>query len=80
MNPSTGHLIDPALYGGDHESLKEQGYEEVPEELRKAAIKKLNGKPEAYVSLNSGGKLSKWAKKKRNKRRMSKASRKANRS
>ena len=55
-------------------------YEPVPEELRLAAERKLAGKDEAMVSLTSGGKLSKWAVKKRKaKRKMTSASRKGNR-
>lgn len=65
MNSNDGHLISG-------EMMKEfkmnplkfnkniQDYTEVPPELENAAKKKLNGKDEAYVSLNSGGKLSKY--------------------
>lgn len=61
-------------------SLQERGYEPVPKELESAAKKKLAGKDEAYVSLTSGGKLSKWAAKQRKaKRKMQKESRRKNR-
>ncbi len=63
-----------------NELAREQGYEPVPPELETAAKKKLAGKDEAHVSLTSGGKLSKWAAQKRkNKRKMAKASRRRNR-
>jgi len=59
---------------------REAGYEPVPQELNKAAQKVLAGRPEAHVSLTSGGKLSKWASKKRKeKRKAVAASRKRNR-
>ena len=77
MNPDTGHL--KAL---DEETAKslEEGYEKVPEELNRAARRKLNGRSDAHVSLTSGGKLSKWAAQKRkNRNKMAKQSRKANR-
>ncbi len=55
-------------------------YEQVPKELEAAAKKKLAGKDETVVSLTSGGKLSKWAAKRRkDKRKLAKASRKKNR-
>ena len=57
MNPDTGHLVKV-----DKEELKDlmsQGYQEVPESHKLAAEKKLSGKKEVYVSLKSGGKLSK---------------------
>ena len=75
MNCDTGHLI----------SLKENqeapaGYTQVPNGLSSAAKRKLNGQPEATVSLTSGGKLSKWASEQRkNKRKTARASRKRNR-
>lgn len=54
--------------------------EPVPKELERAAMMKLAGKQEAQVSLTSGGKLSKWAAKKRKERRkMAKESRRGNR-
>lgn len=63
-----------------NDSMQERGYTEVPKELETAAKKKLAGKDEAYVSLTSGGKLSKWAAKERKgKRKMQKESRRKNR-
>jgi hypothetical protein len=75
MNPSKGHLVKwlemvPA-------ELR-SGYELVPNELERAAEKKLAGRNEATVSLTSGGKLSRWAAKKR-KEKMAKESRRKNR-
>jgi hypothetical protein len=62
MNPDTGHLID--LHGKSEEEIDELiglGYVAIPDELVKAARRKLAGKKEANVSLKSGGKLSRWA-------------------
>jgi ABC-type enterochelin transport system substrate-binding protein len=62
------------------EEAKEQGFEQIPPELESAAKKKLAGNDSAMVSLTSGGKLSKWAAKRRKeKRKMEKESRKRNR-
>jgi hypothetical protein len=99
MNIDTGHLIsgekmEELISMGNKRKekfLKSLGYQHVPKELEPAAKKKLAGKDEAYISLTSGGKLSKWAagerkkrkkaevKKNKNKRKMAKASRKKNR-
>lgn len=89
MDVNTGHLISGEslkLYEKHLRELRElekepiQNYEPVPDELHLAAKKKLAGKDEAMVSLTSGGKLSKWAAKKRKeKRRMANQSKKANR-
>lgn len=79
MNVDTGHLI---LTDKREElkSLMKQGYEPVPEELSRAAKRKLAGEKEAYVSLTSGGKLSNWARKKRKARKkVARKSRKRNR-
>ncbi len=54
------------------EDIEKQSYIPIPEELNVAAEKKLAGKDEAYVSLTSGGKLSKWAAKQRAKQRKAK--------
>ena len=61
MNPDTGHLVDIEVFKESFPELLTNGYEPVPKELNGAAKKKLAGKHEAYVSLNSGGKLSKFA-------------------
>lgn len=85
MNPCTGHLVAIPTEK-QQEILREmfdRGYEPVPPELEQAAEKKLAGRDEATVSLTSGGKLSRWAAKKRNERkarnRMIRESRKRNR-
>ena len=64
MNVDTGHLV-LADRREELEQLMRQGYEPVPEELNRAAKRKLAGEKEAYVSLTSGGKLSRWATQKR---------------
>jgi aspartyl aminopeptidase len=81
MNPDTNHLKSLNDVTNEmKEQLEGEGYEPIPEELNRAAKRKLNGNNEAYVSRNSGGKLSKWAAKKRKqKRKMAKAARKKNR-
>jgi DUF1009 family protein len=81
MQSYSGHLFD---LGGMPDSCREElyndGYEPIPEDLRRAANKKLSGQKEATVSLTSGGKLSKWASKQRKaKRKMAQASRRGNR-
>jgi len=79
LNPDTGHLV---RVDSEEEMLRlaEAGYEPVPEELNRAARRKLAGRKEAQVSLISSGKLSRWAAKRRKTRRkMAKASRRRNR-
>jgi len=70
MNPDSNHLVNPSMLGENlkqieqeelMKALSQQGYKELPENLQHAAKVKLNGRSEAYVSKNSGGKLSKWA-------------------
>jgi hypothetical protein len=62
------------------EAAKQEGFEPIPPKLEPAAKKKLAGKDSVMVSLTSGGKLSKWAAKKRKeKRKMAALSRKINR-
>ena len=79
MNPDTGHLIR-VENDEEMQHLVGYGYERVPEELEGAAKRKLAGRKEAYVSLTSGGKLSRWAAKRRKaKRKMAKESRRRNR-
>jgi len=64
MNPDTNELISI-------KSLKEaakayeKGFLPLPKNLELAAKLKLAGKQRAFVSKTSGGKLSKWAAKKR---------------
>lgn len=81
MHPGTGHLVDTSeMKETEFAILHKAGYEKLPEELSRAANRKLNGKKEAYVSLTSNGKLSKWARKKRKKKNsIARASRKKNR-
>jgi len=79
MNTQTNHLVETAEMSKEElTELKKKGYEPVPKELQHASERLLNGRKGAFVSKNSGGKLSKWASKKR-KVRQSKKSRKANR-
>jgi len=88
MNPDTGHLINlssatgrdqfkgfgaPEGIGELKALARDAGYLPVPKKLQTAAEKKLAGKDEAHVSLTSGGKLSKWAAKKRKQGRVAKA-------
>ena len=75
MNPSTGHLVGCF---GNIPGEKRKDYEPVPPELERAAASKLAGQDEAWVSLTSGGKLSRWAAEKRKKKR-AKGSRRKNR-
>lgn len=93
MQPFTGHLVDlkqmideaatpeeKQAASDAVDTLRQAGYEEVPEHLNRAARRVLQGQPEAYVSLTSGGKLSKHAATRRKARRkMAKASRRKNR-
>ena len=81
MNTVTDHLM---IISGKTEDelneLKQNGYEEVPENLSNAAKQVLKNKKEAYVSMTSNGKLATWAKKKRkSKKKLTKKSRKNNR-
>lgn len=80
MNCDTGHLVTQEMLKKMDELHRLQ-YEAVPLELEDAAIRKLHGKEEAYVSLTSGGKLSRFAAQNRKQRRkMVAQSRKRNRS
>ena len=65
MNPDTNHLIDKETYGEPSE-----GYVDIPEDLNRAARRKLAGKSETKVSFISNGKLSKWARQQRKNRRV----------
>lgn len=55
MNPYSGHLATVDI------GIARAGYVTVPLELEPAARKKLAGRDEAYISLTSGGKLSRFA-------------------
>lgn len=46
---------------GELGALEDAGYVEVPGHLEHAARRKLAGRPEIYVSLTSGGRLSRYA-------------------
>lgn len=59
----------PVMDVGDE---KVEDLESIPDELQGAAKRVLAGRPEAFVSLTSGGKLSRWAAQKRRERRRSK--------
>ena len=73
MNPDTGHLVDlEKMDKKFHEMVirrsfikMKEDYIPIPKDLQNAAQKKLAGKPEAFVSRNSGGKLSNFAKQQR---------------
>lgn len=82
MNCNTGHLITSEMLQA-MQNIKREEYVPVPQELEHAAVRKLDGKPEAMVSLTSGGKLSKWAgtqrKKSKARGKMAKESRRRNR-
>ena len=75
MAPDSGHLVDLSVH------KLQPGYEVLPDDLQGAARRKLAGRSEAHASRTSGGRLSKWAAKRRkaNRRRMAKQSRKRNR-
>lgn len=77
MNTETGHLVKVL----DQTTWAQlNGYEPVPQELDEAAKRALNGRDDVWISLHSGGKLSRWAAGKRKQRwKMAAASRKANR-
>lgn len=60
MNPETNEL----RYFEDGETIP-KGFIPIPKTLRRAADLKLNKKKSVMVSKTSGGKLSKWAAKKR---------------
>ena len=95
MDINTGHLVSPEKFEEMQKEVmrkltKEiaegsangplEDYQPVPKELEPAAKKKLASKDEAYVSLTSGGKLSRWAAKQRKaKRKAAKMSRRKNR-
>ena len=78
MNVDTNHLV--ALQDAARDLLRARDYEKLPDELEPAARAVLRGRNEAYVSRTSGGKLSKYAAKRRKeKRKQARAARKRNR-
>ena len=64
---------------------KAKGYEPVPERMQDQAEKELDGKDETHVDLEGDSDLAKWAnmkresKKRKNRRKMAKASKRTNR-
>lgn len=82
MDIRNNRLVDHEMMAAMLEDER-KNYTPVPEELNRAARRALNGKREVTVSMNSGGKLSEWARKERNKakaaRKQAKKSRRKNR-
>lgn len=75
MNCDTGHIVR-----GLGEDFPPHGYTRLPADMEPAATKFLGDRTEGRVSLTSGGKLSKWAAKERNRRKkQAKASQRRNR-
>ena len=72
MNINTGHLITDEGYQA-MQDFQQKDYMLIPQELESAAERKLAGKPEAMVSLTSGGKLSSWASEQRRSKRKSRS-------
>jgi len=68
MNVNNNHLVDAVVYN-EMPAAQKAEYESLPDHLNRAAHRKLAGKKEATVAMNSGGKLSRWAKKKREARK-----------
>ena len=68
------------------ELTKTKGYEPVPKRMQEQAETALEGKKESYINLNGDSDLAKWAgmkreqKKRKHKRKITKASKRANRS
>lgn len=79
MDTNRNHLVTEE-YLKTLDQKDQENYEPVPGELTEAAMRKLAGKQECYVSKTSGGKLSRWAASKRKKKRQqAKAARRKNR-
>ena len=81
MNTETNHLVDLKDKSQKEIGRKiKEGHEPVPYNLKGAAKKTLGNKDSVYVSKNSGGKLSNWAKSlRKRKRKIQNQSRKQNR-
>jgi hypothetical protein len=82
MNTANNHVVDSSYYKELSKSQPDYAkqFQQVPDELGKAANAVLKGKREAYASIHSGGKLSKWsAGERKKKRRMQSKSRSKNR-
>lgn len=69
MNIDTNHLVSEVEYQGMTEEDRKQ-YLPIPEELNRAARRKLGVNQSAKVSFISNGKLSKWARRMRKQRRI----------
>ena len=67
MDVDRNHLVTDVVYNGMSEEDR-KAYLPVPEELNRAARRKLGINQEARVSFISNGKLSKWARKMRKER------------
>ena len=68
MNPDTNELRNIETFEEERAAIKE-GFISLPKKFERAAKLKLNGRKRAIVSKTSGGKLSKWAVKKRRQQR-----------
>ena len=81
MNPENNHLVDVvAHFGGDFSAAAKAGYVAVPDHLSKRAEKLLHGRSEVRVPRSGNDPLTKWAaEKRRNRRKMARESRRANR-
>lgn len=64
MNPNTNELREMQSEAA-MKVFSKQGFEPLPKDLQHAAKRKLKGKKSVFVSKTSGGKLSKWAAKRR---------------
>ena len=65
MQVETNHLISGDAMEKLSKFIEDHEYEQLPEELQLAASLKLKGKDSAFISKTSGGKLSKYAAKRR---------------
>lgn len=82
MNPETGHLkrLDKEMDAEAMKKLMDEGYERLSIEFDRATKQVLKGEDSGFVSLTSGGKLSKHAAKRRKElRKIRKQSRRCNR-
>lgn len=65
MDTSTNHLLSGEEYEKQRKILDSYGYKELPYDMERAAKQVLKGQVSAFVSKTSGGKLSKYAAKRR---------------
>ncbi len=61
MEAESRHILSGEEYVRQKKHLDGLGYEELPADLQRAAKAVLKNKASAFVSKNSGGKLSKYA-------------------